>query len=96
MTVPAAPLYWVLDDAHQPRPARSVVEWGVCFENVANRRVAETPAGDRVVSTVFIGIDHGCHAGEPDYTPQLFETMVFDADGHGSVFARCGTWGRRT
>jgi len=87
------PLYWVLDEDRTPRQVSSVVEWGEFFENTAKRRVAETTVGERRVSTVFLGIDHGFQAGQPDYTPQLFETMVFDAEwGNGEVFARCGTW----
>jgi hypothetical protein len=85
------PLYWVLDADHNPRPA-SMLEWGIFFENIDNRRVAETTVGTSVVSTVFLGLDHGFHQGQPDYTPRLFETMIFAADGAGTGFARCGTW----
>lgn len=67
--------HWILR-GHEPVPTDDMLAWGVFFENIDNRRVAETiiPPGVRV-STVFLGIDHNFKAHGP---PILFETMVFD------------------
>jgi hypothetical protein len=49
----------------------------------------QTEVGKKVVSTVFLGFDHswGLNA-----TPELFETMVFDAKGESRYMRRCATW----
>jgi hypothetical protein len=49
-----------------------VTMWAPWFEATPNRRVAETKIGDSLISTVFLGIDHG-FGGDPLW----FETMVF-------------------
>jgi len=54
-------------------PIEDVLEWGKWFEN-ANRVVKqETLPNGKLVSTVFLGIDHNFGFGKP----LLFETMVF-------------------
>ena len=73
------PLYWILD-GHTPVQVEDPLVWGVFFENMANRRVAETYVGSVQVSTVFLGIDHGIKQGGP---PVLFETMIFGGDEWG-------------
>jgi hypothetical protein len=85
--VTARPVYWILKD-REPVATSSVVRWGTFFEDIANRRVAETTVGTRLISTVFLGVDHG-FGGE---RPVLFETMIFEAGGDGVVFDRCQTW----
>ena len=68
-------LYAILDGKHQVVPVDSIDEFVAWFDaNLDNRTVAldELPDG-RLVSTVFLGINH-------DYTgrhPKWFETMVF-------------------
>ena len=48
--------------------------WARWFEDIDNRRVAETKFGDVRISTVFLGIDHGFWENGP---PLIFETLVF-------------------
>lgn len=53
-------------------------EWVVAFENVEGRRVKATDLPDgRHLSTVWLGLNHA-PPGEP---LQIFETMLFDAEG---------------
>ncbi len=64
-------------NGHEAVLCTDLAEWGTWFET-ANRKVAETEIPDgRVVSTVFLGLDHNFGDGPPI----LFETMVFPADG---------------
>jgi hypothetical protein len=62
-------------EGRETRPV-SLEEWAKWFET-GNRRVGQDTVGDKLVSTVFLGLDHSF--GEP--RPILFETMVFP---HGS------------
>lgn len=51
----------------------TLMEWAQWFE-AGNRKIARTELGPRgVVSTVFLGLDHGSGNGPPI----LFETLVF-------------------
>lgn len=43
--------------------------------------------GKVIVSTVFLGLDHNHHGGEPI----LFETMIFGGK-HDQYQTRCSTW----
>ncbi len=86
------PMYWVLR-GHKAVPAKDVIEWGVFFEEIANRRVAEDfirqPEQDPVrVSTVFIGMDHNFFSEGP---PLLFESMVFGGPLDETLY-RYATW----
>jgi hypothetical protein len=64
-----------------------LLTWAAWFET-DDRIVAQDDAGASVVSTVFLGLDHGSGSGPP----LLFETMVFtDGDGGGES-RRCSTW----
>lgn len=84
------PLYYVLDENHEPRGTKDVREWSVFFENIEHRRVACTElTADVSVSTVFIGIDHR-FVGEGD--PLLFETLVFGGPLDGEM-DRYTSWG---
>lgn len=56
------------------------IKWGT------ERRVARTVVGDIVVSTVWLGLDHGFVAGRPI----IFETMTF-GDQWNKEMARYGT-----
>ena len=55
------------------------MEWAEWFEDFDNRRIARTEFVDSsiVVSTVFLGIDHGFEDGSD---PALFETLVQGGD----------------
>lgn len=53
----------------------------------ADRAVCVTPLGGAVVSTVFLGVDHGFGG-----TPLWFETAVFRKDQGAWVGERYATW----
>ena len=63
--------FYLLDNDGIPYVVKDLDEWGRGLFD--QRRVAETIVGDARVSTVFLGLDHGCG----DDPPVLFETMVF-------------------
>lgn len=67
--------WYVLSRRGVPQPVHDLLRWAQWFEH-AERRVARDEVGSAVVSTVFLGLDHGWRGG----LPILFETMVF-ADG---------------
>jgi len=60
------------------------------FADFGNRRVARETVGDSDISTVFLGIDHGC-GNEPGRRPVVFETMVFGGPLDQEQ-ERCYTW----
>src|SRR5262245_3981332 len=68
-------MYYILNAAGEPVKADNVLQWAEWFEShTADRVVARTElAGDVLVSTVFLGMDHGFGADQPI----LFETMIF-------------------
>lgn len=53
-------------------------EWGQLCEDYDYRRVAIVDLGERLISTVWMGIDHNVGKGKPI----IFETVVF-----GDAFA---------
>ncbi len=58
-----------------PIPEPDMRIWSEWFETAANRIVVQTQIDtDELVSTVFLGVDHGLVGDGP---PILFETMVF-------------------
>lgn len=64
-------------------------KWGRWMEEQHRRRVAETMVEGIRVSTVFLGLDHGCGEGPPI----LFETMIFGGEHNLDYQTRCCTWG---
>jgi hypothetical protein len=54
-------------------PVDNLEQWAMWFGQ-ADRRIARTELSDAVISTVFLGADHGFFS---DRAPILFETMVF-------------------
>jgi hypothetical protein len=49
-----------------------------------NRQVARDEDAQHLVSTVFLGLDHGLRWNDdPGYRPILFETMIFCRQGCG-------------
>lgn len=66
-------MYYVLDDKHVPLREFDLGKWSKWVVEPKNRRIAETKVGSKIVSTVFLGVDHGFDGGPP----VLFETMVF-------------------
>lgn len=75
--------YYVLKNG-KIKPA-TVMEWAIWFEDFQNRRVDHTDIrdlpnypGGEMISTVFLGLDHGMMCEKP----VLFETMVFGGKYH--------------
>jgi hypothetical protein len=64
--------HWIIEGGKVRKG--SFAEWGA-FMGCADRRVARTKLGKYLVSTVFLGIDHGFNSPRPI----LFETMVFSS-----------------
>jgi hypothetical protein len=62
-------------------------EWAAFYEQTDSRKIARTVVGKVVISTVFLGIDHGFDGGKP----VLFETMVFGIDDDELQYRYC-TW----
>lgn len=74
-----------------PVKADDVLVWSRWFENCGpdDRRVAFDEFEDgSYISTVFLALDHRFGNGPP----VLFETMVFDAEGHGGDMDRYCTY----
>src|SRR4051812_18982438 len=81
-------LYYILD-GHELRPAETM-EWAMWFQLAGEDRiVAKTQLPDDVlVSTVFLGLDHGFGNGPP----LVFETMVFGKGDRDEICERYSTW----
>jgi len=82
--------YYVLDENHQLVPA-TLPEWGQMMEDPDSRRVGRTEVmvdgHEVVVSTVFLGVDHG-FLGKREF----FETMTFGEPFDQINVARYETW----
>lgn len=67
--------FYILDDNGEPIRCGDVITWGRWFETNSKKRViARTNVTPKVmVSTVFLGLDHGWGAKPP----VLWETMIF-------------------
>jgi hypothetical protein len=67
-------------------------QWGRLQANDEYKRVygtvIDTPDGQILVSTVWLGLDHNFW---PDLPPLIFETMVFDEHGNGAMQDRYET-----
>lgn len=65
-------------DGHEPRRARSVLDWMKWFAGT-DRTLAHTLIDGIELSTVFIGIDHefSPHGVRYHGQPMLFETAIF-------------------
>lgn len=85
------PLYYRLDDHHQPIPVTAHDPRFVSlFAPECNRRVADDVVGDYWISTVFLVIDHAWSEGDP---PILFETMIFPKGTFDDLYCvRYATW----
>jgi hypothetical protein len=77
---------YVLGADKTVRLTDDLMEWAQSFET-GERQVGRTMIGDAVISTVFLGIDHGFCGGPP----VLFETMIFGGS-HDQYQTRCSTW----
>lgn len=68
-------LYYILDEKKNVVPTDDLNEWGIFFES-SDRIVAQDTINDILVSTVFIGLDHGFNSQRP----VVFETMIFGGE----------------
>jgi hypothetical protein len=67
---------YVLDDAGNPTPEPDLFAWGKFMADTRNeRQVARDQIGTVLISTVFLGVDHGWGNGRS--APVLWETRVF-------------------
>lgn len=57
----------------------SYEQWGELYADLGYKRIARREEGDILVSTVWLGMDHGFGVGNP----LIFETMVFGGDHDG-------------
>jgi hypothetical protein len=73
--------YYLLDDDNQPHPVdfEEMCAWRRSTENFNVLR--KDDVAGVVVSTIFLGIDHGFGDG----LPVLWETMVFRREADGSI-----------
>ena len=67
-----------------PEGVAGLMLWAEKMET-KNRIVAQDQVGNKWISTIFLGIDHGFDS------PLLFETMVFEDDVAGDMW-RYSTW----
>jgi|SRR5581483_1218426 len=79
--------YRLAEDGKTPMPVKDVLEWAKFFENGKERILRQDHFGFRggiMVSTVFLGMDHGFGRFHPDklYRPVLWETMIFGGEHH--------------
>lgn len=70
-------IYILGPDGH-PVPCSDVREFGEWFQTADNRIVQQDRVNNLLVSTVFLGFDHGFDDGPP----VLWETMVLEAGEH--------------
>lgn len=76
--------YKLADDGKTPIPVKDVLEWARFFEDKEKRVVKQDHFGNVMVSTVFLGMDHGFSLNPgPGYRPVLWETMVFNGSEGG-------------
>lgn len=71
-----------------PLGMQASLQWSKWFEtadrNVSKTKITADDGNQVLISTVFLGIDHGfttyLERSHEDYQPVLFETMVFSYD----------------
>ena len=71
---------------HEVFPVPNVLDWAKWYE-AADRRVDQTRVGDKIISTIFLGVDYNFGEGPPI----LFETAVF-LGGSTLRLKRYSTW----
>jgi len=57
----------------------NIYEWGKMFEDFKSRIIAQDNFREILISTVFLGINHGFD----EEKPLLFETMIFGGKNDG-------------
>jgi hypothetical protein len=76
--------FYILDKSGNPTPCEDIIAWAKWFEQdpesrriVARDTFRAADGTDVIVSTVFLGLDHGWGDGPP----VLWETMIFGGTG---------------
>ncbi len=65
---------YILDDNGEPVSEADFMTWVKWIESCGDKRIVKRERiGSARVSTVFLGMDHGCGGGPPI----LWETMIF-------------------
>lgn len=64
---------YILDDGGNPVEEPDLHKWGKWMQDNLRRVAFDDLPGGKVISTVFLGLDHQFGEGPP----MLFETMVF-------------------
>lgn len=77
------PMYYDFDG----KPINAI-EWALLFNDAEGRTVGKDRCGPYLISTVWLGLDHGIFADRPI----LFETMVFSPDESDIECVRYSTW----
>ena len=70
---------YILDDQGEPVPCEDLLTWSRWLEQSEGRQVSRDYLGAVMVSTVFLGLDHGWGGG----APVLWETMIFGGTHDG-------------
>ena len=65
---------YILNAELVPVPCDDIVAWGKWFEKADRTMASNKTRGGVLVSTVFLGLDHGFTSAGP---PVLWETMIF-------------------
>ncbi len=85
-------MFYKLDENKNVVPS-SMEEWASFINRDSDqnyRHVGDEVVNGKRISTVFLGL---CHNYNPhSKIPIVFETMVFNPDGHDSYQTRCATW----
>lgn len=80
---------YILDKNGDPELCEDLLTWGKWFQDSC-RILQRNQTGNGLVSTVFLGLDHGfCAPGDKNYKPVLWETMVFGGDFNGEIDRYC-------
>jgi hypothetical protein len=77
-------MYYYLNDDHSISPS-TLEEWSNQLEHMTfneSKNVAEDTIGNKLISTVWLGLDHNHFSVIfiPTGPPLLFETMIFDTN----------------
>lgn len=73
------PLWYMLDNNKNIVPTKNIENWGAFMEDRSKKIVRKERIESFLISTVFLGIDHGLPVlyEQSKYKPILFETMIF-------------------
>jgi hypothetical protein len=81
--------YYILNPDHSITGTNDVTEWSKQMDN-ETKIIQRDQIGEKLVSTVFLGIDHGWGWHQE---PLLFETMIFPIHSWNEEYCeRCSTY----